>query len=572
MNRTRAEFVAGFCIALVAVLGYANALQNGLTLDDGGIIPKHAVILHSEPLWNAFTTPYWPSGAGQYRPLVIASFGIESWIWGQNPLGYHAINLLWHALASVLVYAVGRRWLSYAGSLIAGLVFALHPVHVEAVANIVGRAELMAGAGVLAMLLLHERRSKWAIVAFAVALFSKEHALVAIALAAGWDFATRATQAPNERGRRPPYAQGARALYAGYLVVAAAWVGAIAMVFRDAPLVFVDPLWLSTTTAQRWLTMLGVVPVWVSLWFFPAKLSSDYSPRVTLPWPDNSTLALIGALIVVVAIAAAFEGRKRAVIVTIAVAWIAISIAPIANVLVPTGIIAAERTLYLSSVGAALLFGYAGQRLGQWRPAAATAFALVVCGAFAARTWTRTPVWESNKVLFTTTVQEHPEASRTHVHMARVFSRTGQLGLAVDAYKRAILMFDRDAISWSEAIYAADQLGNTALADSLIAEARTRFPRDYLVDLAHANHAVVLRRYEEGLRYAKVAAEAEPDSAAPRFLIGAAWAGLGQPDSARAWLDRVARSHPLGPKADSLVQTLGRELPGQGVMPDTSRF
>jgi tetratricopeptide (TPR) repeat protein len=572
VDRTRATWVAGLCILLIAAVAYANALNNGLTLDDGGIIPKHAVILHTEPLWNAFTTPYWPSGAGQYRPLVIASFAVESWLWGQNPLGYHALNLVWHALASLLAYLVARRWLSYAGSLIAGLVFALHPVHVEAVANVVGRAELMAGAGVLAMLLLHERRSKWAIAAFALALFSKEHALVAIALAAGWDLATRAALTPGERERRPSAVHGARALYAGYALVAGAWVAALAVVFHDAPLVYVDPLWLSTTAVERWLTMLGVVPTWVSLWFFPANLSADYSPRVTTPWPDSALLTVVGAIIVVVALVAAFESRKRAVVVTVALAWIFISVAPIANILVPTGIVAAERTLYLSSVGAALLFGYAGERFGQWRPGVATAFALVVCSAFAWRTWTRTPVWESNKVLFTATIEGHPESSRTHVHMARVFSRTGQFGLAVDAYKRAIIIFDRDAISWSEAITAAGQSGSPALADSLIREARLRFNGDYLIDVAHANHALATRRYAEGMRVARAAVEIAPDSAAPRFLVGAAWAGLGQPDSALAWLARVQRSHPLGPKADSLVRALRGPPPDTTVSADTGRF
>src|SRR5439155_950465 len=77
-----------------------------------------------------------------YRPLVIAGFALD-WLLGSTAW-FHTVNLAWHAAASVAVAALARRWTDSTGALVAGLLFAVHPLHVEAVANVVGRAELMA--------------------------------------------------------------------------------------------------------------------------------------------------------------------------------------------------------------------------------------------------------------------------------------------------------------------------------------------------------------------------------------------------------------------------------------------
>src|SRR3989475_3193801 len=87
-------------------------------------------------------TTLFRSGGSMYRPLTIAAFALDRAVDGAAWL--HAVNLAWHAAASVAVAALARRLTNNAGALAAGLLFAVHPVHVEAVANVVGRAESMA--------------------------------------------------------------------------------------------------------------------------------------------------------------------------------------------------------------------------------------------------------------------------------------------------------------------------------------------------------------------------------------------------------------------------------------------
>jgi hypothetical protein len=540
-------------VAAVALAVYANALQNGFAFDDEGIVLHNDLVHGINGAWRAFITPYWPNGAGQYRPLVIASFSAEWALWGPSAAGYHAINLLWHAAASMLVYALARRWLSFGGAAIAAMIFAVHPVHVEAVANVVGRSELMAACGVLAMVLLHDRRSPWAIVAFAFALFSKEHAVVALVLAAGLDFVHRvpAPREPDARDR----VRSVKPLYIGYAAVALAWGAAVAITFRDRPFAAVDPFWSTMDAPTRWLTMLGVVPVWARLWIWPFDLSSDYSPQATRAWPESLTLTTLGAALVALAFLLVVV-RRRTPAIVIAMSWSAVTMFPVANLLFPTGVIVAERTLYLSSVGAVVLIGYAAEALARRRTALALTAAVVLATVFAGRIWTRTPVWKSNRALFIESVATHPEASWTHVLLARVYAGNGGYTDALHEYRIALSLFDKNPVTSAEAVDVAVRAGQYAFADSLVARATEQFKGNYLTAIAHAYSALEQHRYSEALRAAQLATSIAPDSARARYFAALAWVGLGAPDSARAALARVRADHPLRKSADSLAAAL----------------
>src|SRR2546421_3384128 len=92
------------------------------------------------PAWSAFDEPYWPtpSGGEYYRPLTILSYAVDWTLSGGRAGWLHLMNALWHGLVCVLVVLVLERWLSPAAAAAGGLIFALHPVHVEAVAGLVG--------------------------------------------------------------------------------------------------------------------------------------------------------------------------------------------------------------------------------------------------------------------------------------------------------------------------------------------------------------------------------------------------------------------------------------------------
>src|SRR5207248_2680337 len=105
---------------------------------------------------------------------------------------FHFVNALLNAVVGVLVMLVLARWLPTPAAMVAGLVFVVHPVHVEGVASLVSRAELLAAAGILAAVLA-ARRGRWplALAAAAAAMLSKEHGVMVGAVIFLDDWLTR---------------------------------------------------------------------------------------------------------------------------------------------------------------------------------------------------------------------------------------------------------------------------------------------------------------------------------------------------------------------------------------------
>ncbi|CRL02602.1 CLUMA_CG015797, isoform A [Clunio marinus] len=150
-NMLRMDYVNLGCCALAFIL-YLNTLNAGFVYDDRrAILGNPDVMDASQPwyqlLYNDFWgTPLVDSGShGSYRPLCVLSYKLNHIIGGFKPFGYHLVNILLHCLATGLVVKLARHILPYGfGTLISGVLFASHPIHTEAVAGIVGRADLIA--------------------------------------------------------------------------------------------------------------------------------------------------------------------------------------------------------------------------------------------------------------------------------------------------------------------------------------------------------------------------------------------------------------------------------------------
>jgi hypothetical protein len=431
-------------LALLASFAYANALQNGFVLDDRGIVLEHPLVRDPSMAWRAFLSPYWPEaiGGGQYRPLGILSFALDRAIAGPSAVWYHAVNLLWHAAATVLLWYWARRLLAPIGAIAAAALFAVHPVHVEAVANVVGRLELMAATFVFAALIAHDRGSRLAPMAYAAALLSKEHAVVflALALLAHW---------------REPGAVAAvharRSLWAAHAGVTVVWLVVMLAVARDAPSV-TSAVFHDLTAWQRWLTVLTIVPEYVRLLVFPLQLSADYEPAVIQPARQIGAAVLLGVVVLGLVIWLAWRAWRGHRAVSIALLWVPIALAPVANVFFATGVALAERTLYLPSAGACLLGGWALQRAGASRAMFGTALFGLLLASAQWRTWTRTPVWRDSRSFAITLLEDHPESYRGHWVAARVLLSAGDADGARREFEIARQLFAADSTLNREAL------------------------------------------------------------------------------------------------------------------------
>lgn len=177
------------CLLLGALCfaAYALILTSYFVGDDFGYVQLyHRTSLSAWPtLFVAdWSQGIWGSQLRELRPLIALAYLWDAFVWGANPLGYHLTNVLFHALNTVLVFLLARllTQANCALALLAALLFALHPVHVEAVVWVVARTDLISTFFYLGSLLLFVlyRRSRWrghylaALSLFLLGLFSKE--------------------------------------------------------------------------------------------------------------------------------------------------------------------------------------------------------------------------------------------------------------------------------------------------------------------------------------------------------------------------------------------------------------
>jgi hypothetical protein len=422
---------------------------------DVRIIAQDPLVHSPSGLWRAFLHPY-VAGA-MYRPLTVASYALD---WQLHSITwYHAVNLLWHAAASMLVVLLARRWIGAAGALVAGLLFAVHPVHVEAVANVVGRNELMAACFALLAVYAGLVRGSvgWSAVALWLGLLCKENAAVVPGLIVwGWVL-----------GLARPERRRIVAFVASWAGIAAAYVLVRSLVLHAIDVPVVAPVFAGQSGLTVRLTALAALADVARLLVFPLTLRADYSPlerTAVTSFADLRLLlglACVGAWLLLL-VRAWRRGRR---VEAFGLGWIAIAYSPVANLLFPTGILVAERTLYLPSVGLALAVGAWLERvpLRRWRPALA-----VVLLAAGLRTALRVPVWRSDYTAVYSILQDSP---RSYVGPKRMIFAYLDAHLPARALEAALLagsINHGDMTIYVPGAVGAFAAGRPLVADSLL--------------------------------------------------------------------------------------------------------
>lgn len=555
-NRRLALLVASV-VAVVAVAVFANSLANGFAYDDDFIIKNRELVHGLERIGTLLVSPYWPEGfiGGLYRPVTLLTYALDWEVWNGAPFGFHLVNVLLHAAVSVLVALFLLRLFPWWAALTGGLVFAVHSVHTEAVANVVGRAELLAALFVLGACLIYMRAVRGAgislgsaiaiVLLYALAGFSKEAGIVLPGLLLATDLpllrdVKRTDLRAWIRQRVPLFLA-----LTGVLVVllAARWLALGTPLEHQPDRIFA----LDSSFATRVFTMSRVWPRYFELLLLPLDLSADYSPGVILPAYGLTPLAVGGFALVLATLALAIALYRRAPEFAMAVAWVAIALLPVSNLIIMAEIVLAERTLYLPSVGisvlAALALVHARPPRRRWVAIGMTAWILV----FSTVTVRRNPVWDSTNTVFEDLRRRHPESSRLLFGVASMLYRQGDWRKAEEWFDKSIQMWPHHAPYRVEyAIYLFEQ-GELEKADHLVSGAVRLRP-------TNVNYRILLTliRLQAGdLGGARRAIERAFEDLGEQPELYSALADLhifaGRPDSAVAAQSRVLRLRRDGP-------------------------
>ncbi len=430
--------------ALICFFLYGNTFWHSFTQDDAIVIYNNEFTKKGiQGISDIFSTDsfygYFGSdqsnlvSGGRYRPLSIAFFAIVYEVAGLNPLVYHVTVVAMYAILCVLLFYLltrfdisideqSKRWVAFVGVIL----FAMHPIHTEVVANVKGLDEIFSLlfaviSCLLAIRYCHSKAYLYLLAIFAsffCALLSKESAIVFVLLLP----ITLYYFVLGAKWRQLFLISITLIAAAGtYLIIRGNIIGwhfqATSTEMLNNPFIkLVDGKYLAFTTAEKWASIVLGLGKYIQLLFFPYPLTHDYYPR-HFPVSQWSDMAVWMALLMnICLILIAILGIGKRSFLSFAICFFYIAIGLTSNILFPIGTHLSERFLFVASLPFCLLVAYGGWWFAQVSrmKTVALSFLLIVMALYSVQTVARNRVWKDDFNLFTSDVHISSGSAKVH--------------------------------------------------------------------------------------------------------------------------------------------------------------
>ncbi|MFH1887286.1 MAG: tetratricopeptide repeat protein [Pseudomonadota bacterium] len=550
--------LAMLLITAAVLASYSNSFSVPFLYDDVPNIVESRSVRSLMPLTGVLFPP--PGSHVGGRPLLNLSFAVNYAISGLSVWSYHVFNLLVHLLAALALFGLVRRTLARPPlahrfgrhadllALAIALLWAVHPLHTEAVTYITQRAESM--MGLFLILTLYSALRGWesarswpwhlaATGAMIVGGAAKEVMVVAPFLVLGFDMIFVHPK-PKQALKSSPV------LYAGLLVALALLVAQVAAgdTSRATPNA-------ASTPFGYLVTQTTVIVHYLQLAFWPSPLVFDYGwaeASLGRAWPQALFLTILFAATAW----AAFRRRPAG----FAGLWFFFILAPTSSIM-PLPFYIWERRMYLPLAAVAAVVVLGGYRLILWATeksrdartrkrlaAAGLAFVLAAAAALGAATFLRNRDFRSEMTIWQDTVEKRPQNSRGHTALGTALERQGRTDEAMEQYRIATTLDPPSATAFHNLGATLARMGRKEESVEYFRRALEIHP---MYGEAHANFAGVLADlslHEEALRHAGLAVAMRPDYAPGWFNLGTVLAKEGKTQEA---LDALARTLDLDP-------------------------
>ncbi len=455
------QFFIALILCGLVFLTYGNALFNKFVVDDGYLIVENPYIKHFKFLPNLFsgdlvastTNAHVPSG--YYRPLSMLSFMVDYQIWQLNTFGFHLTNILIHYFNCLLIFLIiFEISQNQKVSLLASALFAVYPIHVEAVTPVYNRMGIQVALFMLSSFLLFMKskgcRRKdvllGALILFFLALLSKEEALSLPLLFLCYDYFY------FSQCRIKSLLERKKVIFYGLC----AFVGLAFLWIRHTNIgrQILFPYFnseknmmpaLADNLLLHLLTVSKITSAYVLKAVFPFSLSATY-------WFDPVgkvfDLQVVGSIFILAALLClVFYLRRRQREVSFSICAFFISIFIFSNI-IPLGesYIFRERFLYIASVWVcfilALVFLVLVERLGAFESfkkiaKVIPAIFIVSLGIFTAIS---NYTWRTNFSLWRETARKHPLSQEAHMNLAEAYLQGGKYSQAIEEFEKSLTM------------------------------------------------------------------------------------------------------------------------------------
>ncbi len=543
-ERTVPDALAALALGLLVAACYFPATMGGFVWDDF-VFRESEALQHLHGLWQIWLAPRsLNAGEGHYWPMLYTTLWLEHKLWGFNPVGYHIVNLMLHLAVTLLLWRLLLR-LAVPGAWVVAAVFAVHPLHVESVAWVIGRKDLLAALFYLACVLSylrfvedgHRGRYVLALVWFVLSLLSKTTAITLPASLLIWHWWQRGRVTTAEAARVGPF-----------LLVGVGVLIADLSHYKD----------IDTTAFDYSLIERALIAAH-ALWFYVGKLIWPTELAVMYPrWEVGAGNPLAW-------------GYFMAALVSAALLWIfrrRIGRGPLAGALFFTVTLSptlgfvdygymlfsfvADRYQYLAGAGLiAVLVSTAAQgtsRLpGAWRTGiqAMAVAPLVVLGTL---TWHQSGIYRDNVTFYRHIISLNPEARFAHLSLGMEYHRQQRDEEALDAYRAeyrlALAQRPQDQYRISSA-----RLGMGAIAEKQgrIEEAVAHYRGGLILQDAFNRLTALLirqKRHQEALALYQDFIAKNPGSGPLHSGMGVALVGLNRLDEALRSFERALALDP----------------------------
>lgn len=429
---TPTNLIAGLIVFIVAILVYANTFGHGFVLDDPLAIGLNKNVTRGfQGIGDIISGSYRENSLGGqlYRPVALIQFAIEWGISPNNPFIHHLFNVLWYGVVALMVFLVMDRWFDGKGkaaAFAAALIFAVHPLHSEVVANIKSRDEIMSLLFVLLAFWLFSGHLKkgnatnlvLSIVCFFLALVSKEGAVMMLPVfgMTAWWLHGRSTAESVKKG-------------ALFLIPVMLMFLIRYAIFGNTPApainIMDNPIVGATGWGERLGTSMTVLLKYLVMMVVPYPLSSDYS-YLAFPLTGLGNIKAIAGLLVYAGLLIfAVRGIKRSNFLSLAIFGFLFAVFLYSQIPVIIGTLYGERLGFLPSFWFIGGIVYAISGIIGKSDSPSGSFASIVSGnkifiggiltlslIYGFMTINRNPDWRDNFTLFTTDVAKFPMSVR----------------------------------------------------------------------------------------------------------------------------------------------------------------
>ena len=553
---SRQDVLALVALGLLVIVSYLPAMVWGGFVWDDNLCIKVDPVREVSGLQQIWFSPSAIEEEDHYWPLVYTTFWLEHKLWGFDPTGYHIVNVLLHLANTLLLWYLLRR-LAVPGAWVVAAVFAVHPLHVESVAWVIERKDVLSGlfylAAVLAWMRFVEQPNPrwyvWSLVLYVAGLLSKSIVVTLPAALLIWHWWKQGRVTSTNLLRLVPFC------VVGLVIT----VGDLSFYRSGASTSFDYSLTERILIAAR------------ALWFYAGKLLWPSELAVIYPRWDirvYDPLAwgyLVAAVALVVAL---WHFRRQLGRGPLAGAlFFAVTLSPVLG-FVDYGYMkyafVADRFQYLAGIGVMAVVisaaAYGVRRLSGLRQKGALGVAAVVIVVLGLLTWRQANIWRDDEILNRHIIALNPQARNAHRHLGKALYNQGRYEEALDVARVAVEQrpdYFKAHVTLGLILTALDRLeeAETHLRRAIALNPKVNSTRLNLSDVLYNQG-----QYEEALDVARAAVEQHPDSFAPHGILGAILTALGRFEEAETHLRRAIA---LNPQARNAHLNLGEALHNQ---------